>query len=69
MGFESRLKQKEDLTTDLERQSSFFRGEYYYNRQTYYSLKQDQAVLIIQKVMVKPVSGYQQEYIMKIVLI
>ena len=35
MGFESRLKQKEDLTTDLERQPSFFRGEYYYNRQTY----------------------------------
>ena len=32
MGFESRLKQKEDLTTDLERQTSFFRGEYYYKR-------------------------------------
>ena len=35
MGFESRLKQKEDLTTDLGRQTSSFRGEYYYNRQSY----------------------------------
>ena len=35
LDFESRLKQKEDLTTDLERQISFLRGEYYYNRQTY----------------------------------
>ena len=33
--FESRLKQKEDLTADLDRQTSFFRGEYYCNRPTY----------------------------------
>ena len=35
MGFESRLKQKEDLTTDLKRQTSSFRGQYYYYRQIY----------------------------------
>ena len=35
MGFESRLKQKENSTTDLERQKNIFRGESYYNRQTY----------------------------------
>ena len=35
LGFESRLKQKENSTTDLERQKNIFRGESYYNRQTY----------------------------------
>ena len=35
LGFESRLKQKEDLTTELEREASFFRGLYYYNYQIY----------------------------------
>ena len=33
--FESRLKQKEDLTNALEREASFSRGNYYYNQQTY----------------------------------
>ena len=33
LGFESRLKQKEDLTTELERNASFFKGDYYYNQQ------------------------------------
>ena len=36
LGFESRLKQKEDLTTELERKASFFRGNYYYNQQSYF---------------------------------
>ena len=35
LGFESRLKQKEDLTTELERETSFFRGNYYYNQRSY----------------------------------
>ena len=35
LGFESRLKQKEDLTTELEGEASFFRGDYYYNQQSY----------------------------------
>ena len=35
LGFENRLKQKEDLTDDLQRESSFFRGDYYYNQQSY----------------------------------
>ena len=35
LGFESRLKQKEELTTELEREASFFRGDYYYNQQSY----------------------------------
>ena len=34
--FESRLKQKEDLTTELEREASFNRGNYYYNQQSYF---------------------------------
>ena len=36
MGFESRLKQKEDLTIKLEAESSFDRGFYYYNQQSYF---------------------------------
>ena len=36
LGFESRLKQKEYLTTELERQASFFRGSYYYNQNSYF---------------------------------
>ena len=36
LGFESRLKQKEDLTTELEREASFNRGNYYYNQQSYF---------------------------------
>ena len=35
LGFESRLKQKEDSTIELEREASFFRGDYYYNQQFY----------------------------------
>ena len=35
LGFESRLKQKEDLTNDLERDLSAFRGNYYFNQQIY----------------------------------
>ena len=48
MGFESRLKQKEDLTTELEYEASFFRGFYYYIQKSYllyeckaYSFKKD----------------------------
>ena len=33
LGYESRLKQKEDLINELERETSFFRGDYYYNQQ------------------------------------
>ena len=29
--YESRLKQKEDLVNELEREAPFFRGDYYYN--------------------------------------
>ena len=35
LGFESRLKQKEDTLNDLERETSFFRGNYYFNQQSY----------------------------------
>ena len=35
LSYESRLKQKEDLINDLERNASFFRGNYYYNQQIY----------------------------------
>ena len=35
LGFESRLKQKEDILNDLEREKSFFRGNYYFNQQSY----------------------------------
>ena len=35
LSYESRLKQKEDLINDLERDASFFRGDFYYNQQTY----------------------------------
>ena len=35
LGFESRLKQKEDTLNDLEREASLFRGNYYYNQQSY----------------------------------
>ena len=31
LGFESRLKQKEDTLNDLEREGSFFKGNYYFN--------------------------------------
>ena len=34
-GFKSRLKQKEDLTNELEREPSFSIGNYYYNQQSY----------------------------------
>ena len=33
--YESRLRQKEDTLNDLERDASFFRGNYYYNQQSY----------------------------------
>ena len=35
LGYESRLKQKEDLVNNLERDASFFRSNYYYNQQSY----------------------------------
>ena len=35
LGFESRLKQKEDTLNDLEREASFNRGNYYYNQQSF----------------------------------
>ena len=35
LGFESRLKQKEHTLNDLEREASFFRGNYYFNQQSY----------------------------------
>ena len=35
LGFESRLRQKEDTLNDLEREVSFFRGNYYFNQQSY----------------------------------
>ena len=34
--FESRLKQKEDLTNDLEREASFNRGFWYYTQESYF---------------------------------
>ena len=36
LGFESRLNQKKDFTTELEREASFFGGNYYYNQQSYF---------------------------------
>ena len=35
LGYKSGSKQKEDLINDLERHAYFFRGDYYYNQQTY----------------------------------
>ena len=35
LGFESRLGQKEETLNDLEREASFFRGNYYFNQQSY----------------------------------
>ena len=35
LGFESRLKQKEDTLNDLEKEVSFFRESYYFNQQSY----------------------------------
>ena len=35
LAFESRLKQKEHTLNDLEREASFFRGNYYFNQQSY----------------------------------
>ena len=36
LGFESRVKQKEDTLNDLEREASFNRGFYYYTEQSYF---------------------------------
>ena len=36
LGFQSRLKQKEDTLIDSEREASFFRGSYYYNQNSYF---------------------------------
>ena len=64
LSFESRLKQKEDLTNDLEREASFNRGFWYYTQESYFlfdpksksfSRSGDQLVL-----------GYQQEYTMTV---
>ena len=48
LGSESRLRQKEILTTELEYEASFFRGFYYYSQKSYllyerkaYSVKKD----------------------------
>ena len=48
LGSESRLRQKESLTTELEYEASFFRGFYYYSQKSYllyerkaYSVKKD----------------------------
>ena len=35
LGVESRLKQKENTLNDLERETSFNRGNYYFNQQSY----------------------------------
>ena len=35
MGFDSRLRKKEDILNDLEKEASFFRGNYY-NQQSYF---------------------------------
>ena len=35
LGFESRLKQKEDTLNNLEREASFNRGNCYFNQQSY----------------------------------
>ena len=35
LGFNSRLKQKEDTLNDLERETSFFRRNYFFNQQSY----------------------------------
>ena len=35
LSFGSRLKQKEETFNDLEREASFFRGNYYFNQQSY----------------------------------
>ena len=52
LGFESRLKQKEDTLNDLEREASLFRVSYYFNQQSYliyepntFSFKQNSAVI------------------------
>ena len=34
LSFKSRLKQKEGLATELERYTSTYRGDYYYNQQS-----------------------------------
>ena len=56
LSFESRLKQKEDLTTELEREASFFRGNYYYNQHSSllyeekaYSFKQNSSGITLWK--------------------
>ena len=36
LGFESRLKQKEDTLNDLEREASFKRGFWYYSQKPYF---------------------------------
>ena len=36
LSFKSRLKQKEGLATELERYTSTYRGDYYYNQQSYF---------------------------------
>ena len=40
LGFESRLRQKEDTLNDLDRETSLFRGNYYFNQQSYLIYKQ-----------------------------
>ena len=35
LSYESRLKQKEDIISDLERETSYFRGKDYYKYQSY----------------------------------
>ena len=63
LGFESRLKQKEDTLNDLEKEASFFRGSYYYNQNSYFLfLSQDLNNLV--KVVDQLVLGNQQEFIM-----
>ena len=39
LGFESRLKQKEDTLNDLEREANFFRRSYYYNQNSYFQFE------------------------------
>ena len=48
LAFESRLKQKEDIAGDVQRENSFSRGFYYYSQESYlvyecrnYSFKKD----------------------------
>ena len=67
LGFESRLKQKEDTLNDLEREASFFRGSYIIIKILTFFLSQDLNHLV--KVVDQLVLGNQQEVIMIVTML